>query len=146
MPILKLDGKMVFYFGEGDIVFSSAYDKGDSEDNDYISFWQSETSYPIGKPMPELIGKEVDDWAVKMYFPSVESLQSVISVLVGYRDKKYPPKSEQGDSKNSSQAVQHLKAKIAAMQKVLDSDEAKGKYKISIVVVNNWLRQLSAVE
>jgi len=106
MPILKLDGKMVFYFGEGDIVFSSAYDKGDSEDNDYISFWQSETSYPIGKPMPELIGKEVDDWAVKMYFPSVESLQSVISVLVEYRDKKYPPKSEQGDSKNSSQAVQ----------------------------------------
>jgi hypothetical protein len=41
--------------------------------------------------------------------------------------------------------VQQLKAKIAAMQKVLDSDEAKGEYKISIVVVNNWLRQLSAV-
>ena len=60
--------------------------------------------------------------------------------------KTNPPKSEQGDSKNSSQAVQHLKAEIAAMQKVLDSDEAKGKYKISIVVVNNWLRQLSAVE
>ena len=145
MPILKLDGKMVFYFGEGDIVFSSAYDKGDSEDNDYISFWQSETSYPIGKPMPELIGKEVDDWAVKMYFPSVESLQSVISVLVEYRDKKYPPKSEQGDSKNSSQAVQHLKAEIAAIAEEI-------KFNLSNACISNMtdikqrLQQLAAVE
>jgi len=84
---------------------------------------------------------------------SDESNSYVVSNINGkylrmreFPSKDIPPKSEQGDSKNSSQAVQHLKAKIAAMQKVLDSDEAKGKYKISIVVVNNWLRQLSAVE
>ena len=36
---------------------------------------------------------------------------------VGARQIKFinPPKSEQGDSKNSSQAVQHLKAEIAAI-------------------------------
>ena len=70
--------------------------------------------------------------------PRMSNLPNLVRDL---QARKTPKTAE-----DSQKSVQHLKAKIAAMQKVLDSDEAKGKYKISIVVVNNWLRQLSAVE
>jgi len=104
MPILKgEDGKLAFYFGKGDIVFSSAYDKGGNPENDYIAFWQSDKPYPIDEPLPELTGKEVHNWNVKMFFPKRESLQSLINFLTEYRDEKWPPKSqEEVDNSTSS--------------------------------------------
>ena len=56
-----------------------------------------------------------------------------------------PPKSEQGDSKNSSQAVQHLKAEIAAVADSIVFDLSGGCVS-NMQSIQNKLRQLTAVE
>lgn len=119
MPIEKSENRMVFYFGKGDIIFGSAYDKGNSVDNDYVCFYQSQKAYEIDQRLPELEGSQVDDWALKMRFPKIESLQSLITFLVEFRDKKFPPKSEQGDLKNSSgkSPVQQTQPEISQLAK-----------------------------
>ena len=91
MPIFKKDEKLIFEFGTGDIVFGSAYEKGDENKTDFVVFWQSDEKYQIGKLLPELVGEEIGDWELKMIFPKKECINSLVDFLLEYRDKKWPP-------------------------------------------------------
>ena len=76
----------------------------------------------------------------------VQSGSKMRNTANSFEDELYnPPKSEQGDSKNSSQAVQHLKAEIAAVAYSIVFDLSGGCVS-NMQSIQNKLRQLSAVE
>jgi hypothetical protein len=90
MPIERYDGRVVLRFGDGDIVIAPASDTPDG-DEIHVAFGMIDggKKYPIDIVIPEIRGKQMDEWAIKMFFPKVESLDSVIHVLQDFRKMQF---------------------------------------------------------
>ncbi len=88
MPIVNHEGnKVVVIAGEGDIMWSSGTGKKDTE-SEYIVIWTDGVKRPIGKTYPEMKGKEIDNWSVKIVLPTKEAWMSFMSILESYGIEK----------------------------------------------------------
>jgi hypothetical protein len=90
MPIEKhKDGKVVCIFGYGDILIAPGNDEGtDSIEAMQITL-SKQKAHPIDVQMPELKGKRIEDWVVKIYFNNPKSVDSFIHVLEDYKKERF---------------------------------------------------------
>jgi hypothetical protein len=86
MPIERNEDKIVINTGQGDVIFASARHEIDKEI--CIIILQGESG-AIGRGFPELIGKKVDDWTIKIMIPSQESWTAIVDVFQQYAIEKW---------------------------------------------------------
>jgi len=86
MPITRQDGKVIIEFVDGDIMIAPSADTQE-ESAKYIAIGTMDgKKFPIDTPIPEVKGMVMNDWAVKMYFKKVESINALIHVLEDFRN------------------------------------------------------------
>jgi hypothetical protein len=87
MPVKKIDGKVVIIAGIGDIVWGPAkHQKG--KEIDHILIGQG-VAGEVGRRLPELDGKTIDDWAVKIVLPCKKSWASFNDIMQQYALEKW---------------------------------------------------------
>jgi hypothetical protein len=99
MPIEKQkDGKVVCIFGTGDILIAPGIDEGSKSPYAMQITLSQQDNHPVDISMPELKGKILEAWAVKMYFDDSRSIDSFIHVLEDFKKDRFPWSTAAKDS------------------------------------------------